>query len=184
VGNTIEVAAKTGQKFITPMLQEGPDGFTNQVYDLASVVTNDLGLKLLPEKPVVLTNDEKAFLDRVNELRKAGMVPLFKPNARLMEVARAHALAMAKEEKLDDELGGNDTVIRVKDAGYRYKKEKLNHLLGVGEKLEPRKAVDDWAKDELRKEVLFGDFEETGIGIARSESGKVYYYQILAEPER
>lgn len=178
----VEVNTKTTFDTLKPLIQGGPDSFLTQFFEVASKVTNELGMKLLPEIAVVLTNDQKAFLDRMNDLRKNATAASLKPSGKLMQVAQEYAMKMAKEEKLDDDIDGKNTDTRVKDGGYRYKKLKSN--LDAGEKLEPAKAVDMWVQDELRKGLVFGEFAETGIGIARGESGKVYYYQIYADPER
>ncbi len=178
----VEVNTKTTFDLLKPFIQDGPDAFVNQFFELASLVTNELKMNLLPERAVVLTNDEKAFLDKMNEVRKNAQATPYKPNAKLMEVARAYAAKMAKEEKLDDDVDGKNTDTRVKDVGYRFKKLKSN--LDAGEKLEPAKMVEMWVQDELRKGLVLGEFAETGVGIAKGESGKVYYYQIYSDPDR
>ncbi|OAI52320.1 hypothetical protein AYO44_04740 [Planctomycetaceae bacterium SCGC AG-212-F19] len=180
----VQATAKMTLDPLKATLQEGPEAFTKEIFDIASVVTNELGLKLLPERQVVLTGDEQMFLDAVNAQRKSGGLNALKANARLMEAARSHATNMAKEKKLDDELGGKDTIIRVRDVGYKYKKEGLQFLLSEGEKLTPKQVVMDWAKDELRKGILFADWTDTGVGVAKGEDGHIYYYQIYAEPDK
>jgi predicted Zn finger-like uncharacterized protein len=180
----VEVNTKTTFDLLKSIAKDGPDTFATQFFELAGVVTNELKMNLLPERAVVLTNDQKAFLDKMNEVRKNAQATPYKPNAKLMDIAQSHAAKMAKEEKLDDDIDGKDTVIRVKDKGYLYKKDKLKYNLDAGENLEPAKAVDMWVKDELRKELVFGEYAETGVGIAKGASGKVYYYQIYADPEK
>lgn len=180
----VQATAKLTLDPLKAVLQQGPDAFTKEVFDVAAVVTNELGLKLLPERQVVLTAEEQSFLDAVNAQRKSGGLNPLKANARLMDAARNHAASMAKQQKLDDDLDGKDTTLRVKDVGYKYKKDGLQFLLSEGEKLEPKQVVTDWAKDELRKGILFGDFTDSGVGVAKAENGHVYYYQIYAEPEK
>src|SRR5262249_2235732 len=117
--------------------------------------------------------------------KKEQQLPPLKPNARLMAVARMHAANMAKENKADDDVDGKDTVIRVKDIGYKFKKEKLDfHLIG-GENLKPDQAFAMWKNGVAKQEILLGDFDETGIGIAKNaDKGTVFYYQIYASPDK
>src|SRR5437667_7522385 len=67
---------------------------------------------------LVLSAAEQGVIDATNaERKKAGLAPL-KPNPKLTDAARAHALNMAKQDKLEHELDGKTPSDRVKAAGY------------------------------------------------------------------
>src|SRR5947209_6901166 len=70
------------------------------------------------KEKLVLSAAEQGVIDATNaERKKAGLAPL-KANPKLTEAARAHALNMAKQDKLDHELDGKSPADRIRAAGY------------------------------------------------------------------
>lgn len=74
------------------------------------VVGKDGELKIAPF--------EQAILDLANEERKKEGLPPLKVNDKLFQIARAHSVNMAKQEKCDHVLDGKDPTHRAKEAGY------------------------------------------------------------------
>lgn len=182
----VEATLKASLNPFRKLLKDGPIAFQTHVDEVMTQIAPDLGLPPPTERPVELSADEKMLLNLVNQFRaeKFQKLPM-KPHAKLMAIARAHAAAMAKEGKATDDLGGKDTVIRVKDTGYKFEKGKLEFSLVAGEKLTVKQAADTMNKAAGKEDIHFIDFADTGIGIAKNaETGQVYYYQILASPEQ
>jgi uncharacterized protein YkwD len=155
------------------------------VDEVLDQIRPDLGLPPPAEKPVELTADEKLLLNLDNQARSdLFQKPAMKPHAKLMEIARGHAANMAKQSKAADDLDGKDTVIRVKDADYKFKKG-LDFTLLAGENLSVKEAAQKMMKAPGKEDIHFTEYVHTGIGIAKNaETGQVYYYQIFAAPEQ
>jgi uncharacterized protein YkwD len=184
-GALVEASLKANLDPFRKLLKEGPIAFQSHVDDVMNEIRPDLGLPPPAEKPVELTADEKLLLNLTNQARsdlfqKSAM----KPHLKLMEIAREHAANMAKQNKAADDLDGKDTVIRVKDTDYKFKKG-LDFTLVAGENLSVKEAVQKMMKQPGKEDIHFTDYVHTGIGIAKNaETKQVYYYQIFAAPEQ
>lgn len=136
------------------------------------------------DNSLMLSNEEKRLLERVNKLRTDKQKPTLKPNPKLFAVARAHARAMAKKEKEEDEDNGKDTMARVKEAGYKWSKDLIAYNSAVGQNWNPDQCYQTWSQTLVPSENMKTEtYLETGIGIAKSDSGNVFFYQIFAAPE-
>jgi uncharacterized protein YkwD len=184
--NLVEASLSVSQEPFRKLLKDGALAFQNQAEETLGLIVGDLGLPPPPEKSVELSADEKVILERVNQFRNDGFqLQPMKPHARLMALARAHAANMAKQGKAEDDLDGKDTVIRVKDIGYKFGLNKLDFNLAAGEKLTAKEAADKMLKNPAKQGLHFVEYTDTGIGLAKNDAtGQVYYYQIFAMPEK
>jgi uncharacterized protein YkwD len=183
-GRLIEASVKVSQPPMAPLLKDRLPGLEKQALEITNHLSSELGLGAL-DVPLTLTADEQRLLDLVNAFRKQKMAAPLKVDRKLMEVARAHAANMAKQDKADDELDGKDTSTRVRESRYLFQKGKIEFNLAAGANLQLDDVYNQWATVPAKQELLLGGFDETGIGIARNNaSGNVYCYQIYAVPER
>jgi uncharacterized protein YkwD len=141
------------------------------------------GISRGAEKPAAepkfeMTVQEKAVLERTNQERAKENLPALKPSPLLFKVARAHSANMAKQEKMDHVLDGKKPHERVQDAGYRF--AWVGENVAAGTNLAPKEAMDLWMNSEgHRGNILGKDYDEIGIGLARTEKGDVYYTQVF-----
>lgn len=125
-----------------------------------------------------LSKDEQAVLDLVNQERDKNKLPALKPNAQLFEAARAHAQNMAKQKKMSHRLDGKGHSERAADAGFR---GSTAENCASGARVTPQKAFTMWmnSKDGHRENLLDGRWLVTGIGVARTENGYLFYAQVF-----
>jgi uncharacterized protein YkwD len=143
---------------------------------------------VVEEKPFAPSAEEMQLLQLINQARAQSEkknAPL-KPSPKLFEIARAYAALLAKEGKEDDELDGKNYLKRLADAGYKVKRIGEDDWACVnmtsGENLPAPNAYSTWIQNAAAKEFLLDKYEETGIGIAKSDKNIVFYYMIYAIP--
>jgi uncharacterized protein YkwD len=134
------------------------------------------------KKNVRLSEDEQSLLDLINSERQRKDLPSLRANATLCEVARAHAMNMAKQRKLEHKLDNKTPPERVKDSGYKYALLSENIARGDVSLMEILQA---WMKSKVHREnILEAEFTETGIGAVRDGMGEMYYTQVFAAPQK
>jgi len=145
-----------------------------------------VGVHHAQEKDAKFTIDatEAKLLELTNAERKKEDLPPYKASPLLFKLARAHSQNMAKQGKLDHELDEKSPFDRMKDAGYRFSGAGENIAYG-GDGFPLANIIKNWMDSEgHRANILNVDFIEIGLGIARSESGDVYYTQVFGTPLR
>jgi uncharacterized protein YkwD len=127
-----------------------------------------------------------ALHDKINELRgKRDLLPLAR-NEKLDAAAQKHAENMAKQEKCSHELDGNRSKDRVLMEGYQASVVGENVAQApVGSNKSAAAVVDAWRYSPGHyKNIMLEVVTETGIGVAKSKSGKWYYCQVFAAPKK
>lgn len=124
---------------------------------------------------------EAAIVAGINrERRQAGLAPLA-VEERLARAARLHAANMAARRELSHTLTGATTstlVSRVTDVGYRYSSVAENIAYGP---VSVDELVNGWMRSPgHRANILNAAYTETGVGVARSRDGVLYYCQVFA----
>jgi uncharacterized protein YkwD len=128
-----------------------------------------------------LTKEEQAVLDLTNAARAKEKLPPLKPNALLFEAARAHSRNMAKQEKLAHDLDDKTPFDRVKATGYAY--SHVGENIAAGQGLTAKGALKMWMGSQGHREnILRKEYEEIGIGVARTAKGDIYYTQVFGTP--
>jgi uncharacterized protein YkwD len=133
----------------------------------------------------------EALFTEINQQRAKQKVATLKRNAKLDEAAQKHVENLARQDKLGDKgnphvLDGKSAVDRIKAAGYNAAGYGENIALQMDVK-NPKKtvaaAVAFWmTSDGHRRNILEPMFTETGVGAARSKSGKWFYCQVFGDP--
>lgn len=129
-----------------------------------------------------LSREEQLILNLVNDVRAKHRKkpPALKVSAILCQVARKHAATMAKEERLDEDLDVKKLEGMLTSAGYRFKAGTVAANQTADLNLMPTAAFMAWAENIPAREQLLEANEETGIGIARSARGEIFYLMIYA----
>jgi uncharacterized protein YkwD len=83
---------------------------------------------------------------------------------------------------------GKDVGHRVRDNGLRYRRVAENIQKSRGTRDAMQSAIDSWMDSESHREtILDSGFVETGVGVAVTEDGQIYFTQVFmtpAEPRR
>jgi uncharacterized protein YkwD len=133
----------------------------------------------------------QAILKLVNAYRQAeGRQPL-QWNKKLDQAAQKHASALAQRDRLGDDnkdphiLDGKDVDFRVEKEGYAFAEVAENAHISPAAADLAAEAVKSWkASKGHNRNMLDARFTETGVGAARSKSGKWYLIQVFAKPEK
>jgi uncharacterized protein YkwD len=132
-----------------------------------------------------MSREERTLLDLLNKEREKEKLPPLRPHALLFKAARAHSANMAKQEKMEHVLDGKTPGQRVLAAGYDYGKVSENIAVSDSEKAPLAMVVKSWMESKTHRENLLSDkVTETGLGIAKSEKGEVYFTQVFARPRK
>jgi uncharacterized protein YkwD len=192
LGVSLTVPAQPAANLLNQVATNGPEELMKSTQAaLANAGANvpgaegDLLHEMLPEEPAKLSEEEQKLLDLVNQARAniETPPPPLKASTRLTELARAHAAHMAKKKQLADKLDGKDNTQRVRQAGYRFVKDRLGITMLAEQDFTTEQAFGVWSQEDASKAVLLDIYEEAGIGIAKDSDGKVYYYMVYAIPE-
>jgi uncharacterized protein YkwD len=133
-------------------------------------------------KPDGLNKVEQEVVDLTNAERKKENLPPYKVNLILSKVARAYSATMAKEDKVEHDLGGK-VLIRVKKAGYPVYKVGENLARSEGAITIPQ-VVEGWMKSpKHKKNILFPDYTEIGVGTFTDDKGQIWFTQVFATPQ-
>jgi uncharacterized protein YkwD len=125
----------------------------------------------------------KRILELTNLERKQNDLPPLKPNALLYKVAQAHSENMAKQGKMEHKLDGLTALQRLRKAGYSCAMALEN--IGAGDAEVPLEdLMKAWMDSKGHREnILTSACTEIGLGIARDQSGQVYYTQLFGKPK-
>jgi uncharacterized protein YkwD len=126
--------------------------------------------------------DEAAVVERTNAERKKVDAPPLTVNPKLSDAARAHALNMAKQDKLEHTLDDKTPDERVTAAGYKWAATAEN--IGWNERT-PKDAVAAWMDSPPHKaNMLNPDYTEIGVGVAVNAKGERYWVQVFGKPRK
>ena len=130
--------------------------------------------------PSSLSATESRIFDLINAQRRSqGLRPLAH-NPQLDQMAKIQAANMARFQKMAHDIPDASLPTlgdRARYVGYRYSRISENVALGYPN---AEAVVNGWMTSTgHRRNILDGGVVETGIGIARSASGGVYYCQVF-----
>lgn len=133
-------------------------------------------------KPFQNTKEEVKLTELTNAERKKDDKTALALNPALSKIARAHSQNMARQEKMEHKLDGKNIFDRIKDAEFEYRYVGENIAFG-DEGIALTKIMKLWMDSEgHRKNILFPEFTQIGIGIARAKNGDLYFTQVFAKP--
>ena len=126
---------------------------------------------------------EGAIVQAINDTRTAAGLPRLTVDSRLGQAARLHAANMAARNELSHTLSGTTTstlVSRISDVGYVYRFVAENIAYGP---ISVVPLVRGWMQSPgHRANILNADYTETGVGVARSRGGVLFYCQVFGRP--
>jgi uncharacterized protein YkwD len=130
------------------------------------------------------------LLRRINDVRAKGKVAALARNAKLDAAAQKHAANMARQDKFGDDdknghiLDGKGMRDRLDAENYArtWTGENVAYIGGGSAKVALDMAVNGWTDSPGHyKNIMNEMFDETGIGVAQSKSGKWYFCQTFGK---
>ena len=137
----------------------------------------------LPQTPMntkvassAITNLEKAVNQQINQYRASKKLPPLRVDPQMTQIARIHSENMAngKATFSHDGFEGRAKAITIP---YQSVAENLAYNMGYSDPV--RKAVEGWIKSEGHRKNMEGQFNLTGIGIAKNAKGEYYFTQLF-----
>jgi uncharacterized protein (TIGR03000 family) len=191
VGSSKVVGSGTQRQFRSPPIEVGKN-FSyvfkatwkegDQVREIEKKVMLRAGQKievdLYPDDG--LTAEERSVLQLANAQRaKVGASPL-RPDHQLTQAARGHSANMARQSVLNHTLDGATFDKRITATGYQPGEAGENIAEGART---PAEVMQMWMNSEgHRVNILNPRYQEIGIGVASSGSGRRYWTQVFATP--
>jgi hypothetical protein len=132
--------------------------------------------------PDEIEKARQELLTRINKVRASNKVAPLKLHDTLQTLAQKHAENMARQEKLEHELDGKSVSDRAREAKYPGVVGE-NVLMSRLRNGAVKDAVDGWLTSAgHRNNILSVNFIETGVGVARSKTGRTYFCQVFGLP--
>ena len=119
---------------------------------------------------------EAEVVRRVNEYREKEGLSKLRLDRRLVEQARRHSASMAAG---DTEFGHDRFRDRVEATEIRFAAAAENVGQNQGFSKPATQAVANWIKSDGHRKNIVGDFDLTGVGVARSPGGVYFFTQIF-----
>jgi uncharacterized protein YkwD len=119
---------------------------------------------------------EQAANQQINQYRASKKLSPLNVDRRISQQARIHSLNMAsgKVKFSHDGFDGRAKAIAIP---YQSVAENVAYNMGFSDPV--RNAVDGWIKSEGHRKNMEGQFNLTGIGIAKNAKGEYYFTQLF-----
>ena len=119
---------------------------------------------------------EKATNEQINKYRASKKLPPLSIDSRISQIARIHSdhMASGKVKFSHDGFDGRAKAITVP---YQSFAENVAYNMGFSDPV--RNAVDGWIKSDGHRKNMEGQFNLTGIGIAKNAKGEYYFTQLF-----
>jgi len=119
---------------------------------------------------------EKAANQQINQYRASKKLPPLSVDPRISQQARIHSENMASG-KVKFSHDGFDGRVKAITIPYQSVAENVAYNMGYSDPV--RNAVDGWIKSDGHRKNMEGQFNLTGIGIAKNAKGEYYFTQLF-----
>ncbi|MEB3882700.1 CAP domain-containing protein [Lyngbya sp. CCY1209] len=124
---------------------------------------------------------EQTVHAQVNEYRQSQGLPPLKLDSRISQEARRHSQNMASGQVPFSHEGSKQRYQAIgQQISYRQIAENVAYNSGYANP--GKQAVEGWIDSPGHEENMTGDYDLTGIGIARNDKGEYYFTQIFVRP--
>lgn len=134
--------------------------------------------------------DEPAELERqtaaaINEVRREHGLSALESLEVLAGIAREHSADMARRDYFaHDTPDGRSPEDRIVSHGLRFQRFSENIQMSRGLEDPVRVAVESWMESPGHREaILTPEYRQTGVGVAVSEDGTIYFTQLFFTPK-
>lgn len=121
---------------------------------------------------------EKSVFAGINKYRKSRNLPMLQWDGNIAQESRIHAQQMATRKTTFSHDGFKKRV-EIISQKIPYKAAAENIAVNMGFSNPGEKAVIGWINSPGHHKNIVGDFNLTGIGIAKNNEGKYYFNQIF-----
>jgi uncharacterized protein YkwD len=121
---------------------------------------------------------EQSAYELVNQYRASLNLGTLKFNPQISQQARIHSENMAKHI-VEFSHDGFDGRIETLEAQIVYLSAAENVAYTMGYDDPANKAVEEWLKSDDHRQNIEGDYNLTGIGVAKNQQGEYYFTQIF-----
>jgi uncharacterized protein YkwD len=161
-------------------------GGLNTVSDKALASKNQTLLSNQPSSATVaqrsnsgqFTAMEQSVHQQINQYRKSRKLPSLTFDARIAQQARNHSQAMASG-RVPFSHNGFDGRVKAIAQVIRFNGAAENVAYNRGASDPGKKAVQGWLNSTGHRKNIEGNFDLTGIGIAKNAKGDYYFTQIF-----
>ncbi|WP_017294640.1 CAP domain-containing protein [Geminocystis herdmanii] len=119
---------------------------------------------------------EKSIHQKVNQYRQSKKLSPLKFDSRISEEARKHSQNMANKTVPFSHQGFETRVVNTR---INYRSVAENVAYNQGHKNPDQVAVDGWIKSLGHQKNMVGNFNLTGVGVAKNAQGEYYFTQIF-----
>ncbi|MBD2098702.1 CAP domain-containing protein [Trichocoleus sp. FACHB-591] len=137
--------------------------------------------QLLAQTPTTassLTAIEKSAFDQINKYRASKRLPALTWNAAIAEQSRIHSQNMANGKVPFSHDGFQPRVAAIaKTVAYRGAAENVAYNQGFSDPA--TKAVQGWIKSTGHRTNIEGNYNVSGIGVAKNAKGEYYFTQVF-----
>ena len=137
----------------------------------------------MEEQSPMLLNTEKKIHQLVNQYRSSINLPLLELDEKISKLAREHSEAMANKK------------IPFGNCGFKERIRKIalflpnmvaseNVALYQGHPVNEDIVVQFWLKSATHRKIIQGDYNLTGIGVAKSTNDVFYFTQVFIKKSR
>jgi uncharacterized protein YkwD len=132
----------------------------------------------MEELSTMILNTEKKIHQLINQYRSSINLPFLGFNEKISQLAREHSEAMANN-KIPFGNGGFNERIKKINRSIPNKAASENVAAYQGNPLSEEIIVQFWLKSAKHRKVIQGDYNLTGIGMAKNSENKYYITQIF-----
>ncbi|WP_293134480.1 CAP domain-containing protein [Microcoleus sp. bin38.metabat.b11b12b14.051] len=140
----------------------------------------------LPETPMntniaatsSIADLEKAVNQQINQYRASKKLPPLSVDPRISQIARIHSENMASG-KVKFSHDGFDGRAKAVTVPYQSFAENVAYNMGFSDPV--RNAVEGWIKSDGHRKNIEGQFNLTGIAIAKNAKGEYYFTQLFVK---
>lgn len=124
-----------------------------------------------------LTTLERTVFQKINQYRQSRGLAALSRNSSITTQARKHSQNMANTRQLSH--NGFDGRVQVIGKTIRWRGAAENVAYNAGFSNPAAQAVNGWLKSSGHLQNIIGDFNLTGIGVAKNSQGEYYFTQIF-----
>lgn len=121
---------------------------------------------------------KQTIYDRINEYRASNNLPLLELNSTISQQAEIHSEKMARG-KVPFSHQGFEQRIEAINTEIAYRRAAENIAYNSGYENPAERAVSGWIDSTNHRKNILGNYNLTGIGIAKNQQGEYYFTQLF-----
>jgi len=132
----------------------------------------------MEEQTTMMLNTEKKIHQLINQYRTSANLSLLKLDERISQIAREHSEAMLNKQVPLGNCGFKERIRKIA----RFvpnKSASENVAFYRGNPVSEEIIVQFWLKSEKHRKTIQGDYNLTGIGVAKNSDDKYFITQIF-----